>query len=112
MHEATREIEKTGAERYVSLAWHHHCIAPLARRDLLAIDCDHLERIGMNVKDVVGGLLIDDRPFLDGPKRNALTDTVRIESVAAHEVGEFLVVAGGRIFRFERTQCDEPLVGD
>ena len=50
----------------------------------------------MDVEDVLVLLLVDDRPFLDRAKRDALVHTIGIEFLAADQEGELLVVRGGR----------------
>ena len=100
--EAAGEIEKARAEGHAALARHHHRIAPVALGELLAIDRHHLEGVGMDVEDVVVLMLVDDEPFLDRAQGNALIDPVGVEVAAADQVGEFLVVGGGRKFGLRR----------
>src|ERR1700686_3358415 len=55
----------------------------------------NLEGIGMDVKYMVVGMLVDDGPFLDRAERDALIDAIRIENLAADQVRELLVIGGG-----------------
>ena len=110
--EAPGEIQKARAERHASLPWHHHRIAPILLGELLAIDRDHLERVGVDMKDVVVFMLVDDGPFLDRTERNALVDAIRVESAAADEEAEFLVVGGGWKFGLLDRQRQSPRFGD
>jgi hypothetical protein len=64
------------------------------------------------MKYMVVGMLVDDGPFLDGPKRNTLIDAIRVETAAADEVSEFLVVGGGWKFRLLDRQRQAARVGD
>ena len=86
MDETPGEIQKPGAERHASLAGHHHRIAPVPLSELLAIDRDHLEGIGVDMEDVVVFMLVDDGPFLDRAKGNALIDAIGVEVAAADEI--------------------------
>jgi hypothetical protein len=110
--EAPGEIQKARAERHASLPRHHHRIAPIPIDQLLPIDRDHLEGIGVDMKDVVVFMLVDDGPFLDRTERNALVDAIRIESAAADEETEFLIVGGGWKFGLIDGQRQAPRVGD
>ena len=64
------------------------------------------------MKDMVVFMLVDDGPFLDRTELNALIDTIRVESPAANEEAEFLVVGGGRKFGLVDRQRQAPRVGD
>ena len=77
--EAPGEIQKARAERHASLPRHHHCIAPIRLGELLAVDRDNLEGIGVDMKYMVVFMLVDDGPFLDRTERNTLIDAFRIE---------------------------------
>src|SRR5258705_380643 len=93
--EAPGEIQKARAERHASLPRYHHRIAPIPLGELLAVDRDHLEGIGVDMKDMVVFVLVGDGPFLDCTERYALVNAIRIESAAADKETEFLVVGGG-----------------
>src|SRR5258705_3407479 len=93
VHEASGEIQKATAEGHASIPRHHHRIAPVLLGELLAIDGNHLERIGVDMKYMVVVMLVEDSPFLDRPKRNALVNAIRVETAAADEGGKFLIVA-------------------
>ena len=109
--EAPGEIQKARAESHASLPRHDHRIAPIPLGELLAINRDHLEVIGVDMKDVVVFMLVDDGPFLDCTELNALVDAIRIECATADEETEFLVVGGGWKFGLGR-QRQAPRVGD
>ena len=110
--EAPGKIQKARAERHASLPRHHHRIAPIPLGERRAIDRDQLEGIGVDMKDVVVFMLVDDGPFLDCTERYALVDAMRIESAAADEETEFLVVGGGWKFGLVDRQRQAPPVGD
>jgi hypothetical protein len=93
--EAPGEIQKARAERDASLPRHHHRIAPIPIGELLAVYRDHLEGIGVDMKDVVVSMLVYNGPFLDRTERDTLVDAIRVESPAADEETEFLIVSGG-----------------
>ena len=80
-------------------------IAPLRHRQRLAVDRHDLERIGVDMKDVVVMLMrVDDRPLLDRTELDPLIDAVRIELLAIDEKTEFLPMAGSiRLRRPART---------
>src|SRR5262249_36235534 len=87
--------------------------APVGHGELLAGDRDQLERIGVDMEDIVVPLiLVDDQPLLNRTKRNSLIDAVGAKPHAADDVGEFLVIAGGRILGLIERQRQAPLVGD
>ena len=83
--EAPGEIEKAAAEGYAPVPRHHHGVAPIPLCERLAVDSDHLEGIGVDVKDVVVLVLVDDGPLFDRAKLDALIDAMRIESPATNE---------------------------
>ena len=102
-----RPVKSRKRERKVTLplARHHHRVAPDRLGQLLAVDRDHLEGIGVDVEDVVVLVLVDDDPFLDRAQGNALIDPVGVELPAADQIGEFLVVGGRRKLRLLRREA-------
>lgn len=97
--EAAGEVLETGAEGHAPITWLHHRVPPDRLRDRLAIDLGELEGVGVDVKDVIAGIVVDDRPFFDGAEDDPLVDPVMIEDVTVDEKGELLVVGGRRILR-------------
>src|SRR5689334_22920335 len=94
-HEAAGKVEKAGAEGHAAILRHHYRVAPIARGDGLAIDRHHLEGIGVDVKDMIVVMLVDDDPLFNRAERYALIDASRIEAAAADQIGELLIVGGG-----------------
>ena len=110
--ETSGEIQKATTERHASFPRHHHGIAPIPLGELLAVDRDHLEGIGVDMKDVVVCVLVDDGPFFDRTKLDALIDAIRVEGPATNEKAELLVVGGSRKFGLVDRQRQAPRVGD
>ena len=106
--EAPGEIQKATAEGHASFPRHHHRIAPIPLGELLAIDRDHLEGIGVDVKYMVTVIFVDDGPFLDRTEHNALIDAIRVETAAADDESEFLVIGGGWKFGLLNRQRQAP----
>src|SRR5689334_4225958 len=98
-HEAPRKVAESRPERHASVARHHHGVVPARLAQLLAIDRCHLEGIGVDVKDMIVVVLVDNRPLLDRAERNAMVDAVWVESTAADQKCELLVVRCWRKFR-------------
>ena len=105
-------IEKAGTYRHPAVARYDDRIAPDRVGQFLAIHRDHLEMVGVDMKNVVAGVSVDDRPFLDGAERNAVVDPVRVVAVAADQVSELLVFGRGRKFGLIDCQNDLVPVGD
>ncbi len=89
-------VEEARAERYgAALAFHDHRVAPLGRRQRLAVHFDDLEWIGVDVEHVVVvGVRVLDGPLLDRAQLDPLVDALRIELLVVDEEVEFLPVSG------------------
>src|SRR5262245_22245042 len=98
-YEAPGKIAESRPECHASVSGHHHCVVPARLGQLLAVDRCHLEGIGVDVKDMIVLVLVDDRPLLDRAERNAMVDTVWVESTAADQKCELLVIGCWRKFR-------------
>src|SRR5262245_4865573 len=98
-HEAPGKIAESRPECHASVSGHHHCVVPARLGQLLAIDRCHLEGVGVDVKDMIILVLVDNGPFLDRAEWNAIVDTVRVESTAADQKGELLVIGCWRKLR-------------
>ena len=90
-----REIEKTAAERDAAAVRHDHRVQPDGLVDRLAIDLRQLERVDVDVEDVVVVLvLVGDRPLLDRVQIDLLIDPIVIEELVVDEEGELAPVTG------------------
>src|SRR5262245_19386105 len=97
--EAPDEIIKSRAKGHASVSGHHRRVAPDRLNRFLAIDRHHLEGIGVDVKDMIIVMLVDDRPFLDCPKRNSMVDAIWVKSPTTDQKRELLVIGCRRKFR-------------
>ena len=66
-----RPVKSRKRERNVTLpfARHDHRVAPHRIAQDLAVHRHHFEVVGVNVEDVVVGVLVDDQPFLGRTER-------------------------------------------
>jgi hypothetical protein len=111
-HEDAGVVEETRADDdAAALSWprHDRRIPPHPIGPRLTADLHDLERVGVNVEDMVVVLVrVADRPFLYRPQPHPLVDARGIGDLAVHGEGEFLPVAraaAGRLawrLRYER----------
>src|SRR6266581_2710814 len=94
--EAAGKIEKPRPKGYAAFSWNHDCIAPYRRSQRLTIHGDRLERIRVDVEDMIAVIVIHDGPLLDGAERNALIDAIRIETPAT-DLERKLLIVGSRL---------------
>jgi hypothetical protein len=106
------EIEETRAEGETPLSRHDDRVAPERLGQRLAVDRHDLKRIGVDVEDVVAGVVVDHGPLLDRAEANRLVDPVRIEPAAIDQVGKLLVRGGRGNLRFDSGERDGPRAGD
>src|SRR3954454_32628 len=113
-HVDAGEIDEARAEHDLpALALHDHGIPPFRHRQRLAIGRDHLERVGMDVEDVVVMLMrVDDGPLLDRAELDPLIDPAGVELLTVDEELEFLPMAGGVGLRRGGRQHHLATVGD
>ena len=78
----------------------------------LVVDRHDLERVGVDMEDVVAGVVVDDRPLLDRTEANGLVHPLRIEPTAIDQVGKFLVRGGRGNLRFDGRERNGSGAGD
>ena len=101
-HRLAREIEEPGAERDAAVARHRHRVVPDRDVQSLAVDLGQLERVGVDVEDVIAAVVVDHRPLLDRAEADPLIDSIDVKDPAVDEEGKFLVIAGRRVLRLDR----------
>ena len=69
---AASEIHEPRAKRDTALPWHDDRVAPYRIAQVLAVHSHHFEVVGVNVEDVVVGVLVDDQPLLHRTEWNPL----------------------------------------
>lgn len=90
------EIEEARAEGDAPAVRHDGGVEPERRLQRLAVDPRELERVDVDVEDVVVVLVqVRDLPLLDRAQLDLLIDALRIEEAAIDEEGELPPVPGG-----------------
>ena len=108
------KIEKARAKGdAAAIVRHDGRVEPRRRGDRLTVDCDQLERVDVDVEDmVVVRIEVRDRPLLDRTEVNLLTDLIVSERLPIDEEGELLPVAGGIGLRGDARERELATAGD